>query len=242
QALKLILTNLIKIVEAQPEEEIILFLNSLLDMKKRESVEAVLGALKQTRLHKAFVYYAVKYNQEFDGQDETTYIAMILMGQIEQAIETAIAASENAKQGLADGQMGDKTEDLPGSPNGENSAYRRSIAMEKNGNKAIDDREAIGGYIESSENKFNTIEKCEETRVNKGNEANQENWQLDYAVIAILYSKRLDLYNKYKEYFSPVQNEIIEAYLSGRKIVKATEELNFEYEKIKIMLYYIFGQ
>ncbi len=107
--LEVILQKLVNIIGGEPEEDIILFLNGLIDMKKKESVEAVLAALKMTRLHKAFVYYALKYNQEFDGQDETTYIAMILTGQVEQAIKTAIAASKNAREKLVDNKLVDET-------------------------------------------------------------------------------------------------------------------------------------
>lgn len=95
-----ILQGILEIIGTQPEEEIILFLNSILDIAKEDIIRVVLTALKETRLHKAFIYYAVKYNKEFNGQDETTYIAMILMGQEEMVVETAIVASENAKKEL----------------------------------------------------------------------------------------------------------------------------------------------
>jgi len=92
-----LLPKLIPIIEVQPQEEIILFFNSILDMNKKENVECMLSTLKQTRLHKVFVYFALKYNRDFDEQDETTYIAMMLSGQAELAIKTAIEASNNLK-------------------------------------------------------------------------------------------------------------------------------------------------
>lgn len=96
-----ILTGIIKIIKDQPEEEIILFLNKLLDVKKKDFVEAILCALKYTRLHKAFLYYAIKYNQEFNGQDDTTYIAMMLTGKAELAAETAVKASISAEKDIS---------------------------------------------------------------------------------------------------------------------------------------------
>lgn len=90
-----ILPMLLEIIGGQPEQDIILFLNSLVDMTKKANVEALLGTLRATRLHKVFVYYALKYNKEFDGQDDTTYLAMILMGQEEAVVDTAILASRN---------------------------------------------------------------------------------------------------------------------------------------------------
>ncbi len=93
---KVTLPRLINIIDFQPQEEIILFLNSLLDISKKENIESILSALKHTRLHKAFIYYAVKYNKDFDGQNETTYIAMILSGQAELAVEIAINGYNNS--------------------------------------------------------------------------------------------------------------------------------------------------
>lgn len=93
--LEMALDQIINIVEKQPEEEIILFINSIIDISKKENIECILRVLKKTKLHKAFVYYALKYNKEFDGQNETTYIAMILSGQAEVVVETAIEALKN---------------------------------------------------------------------------------------------------------------------------------------------------
>lgn len=93
--LVVLLPKIINIIEYQPQDEIVFFLNSVIDISKKENIECILGALKKTRLHKAFIYYALKYNRDFDGQDDTTYIAMILSGQAGLAIETAIKAFQN---------------------------------------------------------------------------------------------------------------------------------------------------
>ncbi|WP_313563059.1 glycosyltransferase family 2 protein [Ruminiclostridium cellobioparum] len=93
--LSLILLKIINIIKSEQQEEIILFINSILDINNKAVLECILLVLKKTRLHNVFIYYAIKYNKEFDGQDETTYIAMILLGQIEIAVETAIEASRN---------------------------------------------------------------------------------------------------------------------------------------------------
>jgi glycosyltransferase involved in cell wall biosynthesis len=91
--LDIILPIVISIIEDQPQHEIIFLLNNFLDIKNKNIIEQILLMLKKTRLHKAFIYYALKYNTEFDGQDETTYIAMILSGQADQVVEIAIQAS-----------------------------------------------------------------------------------------------------------------------------------------------------
>lgn len=176
-----ILPNLYKIIEAQPEEDIILFLNSVLDISVKETIQCILMTLKKTRLHKVFIYYALKYNQEFDGQDDTTYLAMILTGQAELAVETAILANQHAK---------------------------------------VTGNQMKGGAD-------NTI---------------HEGWQMDYAVIAILFSKNKEMYKKYRESFSIVQREIVEAYLEERKCEHLCEELEKELKKIKNDVYYIFNQ
>lgn len=179
-----ILQGILEIIGTQPEEEIILFLNSILDITKEDIIRLILTSLKKTRLHKTFIYYAIKYNREFNGQDETTYIAMILMGQEELAVETAIAASENAKKEISVGHSNTKKE---------------------NSDKRID-------------------------------------WHIDYAVIAILYSKRLDLFEKYKGYFSLEQREIIEAFLDNKKLYDSTEVVKKEFSKIREYIYYIFDE
>lgn len=92
-----IIPNILNIIESQPQEEIIIFLNTILDIKNIEVIKSILSALKKTRLHKVFIYYAIKYNKEFDGQDESTYIAMILSGQAETSIEIAIESYNNNK-------------------------------------------------------------------------------------------------------------------------------------------------
>lgn len=93
----IIIQNILNIVRNETEKEIIVFLNSILDINKKEVLEAILFALRNTRLHKVFLYYAIKYNKEFDGQNENTYIAMILTGQAKLAIDTAIKGSLNYK-------------------------------------------------------------------------------------------------------------------------------------------------
>lgn len=92
-----IIQNTLSIIGKENEKEIIVFLNSILDIRKKEVLEEILSVLRSTRLHKAFLYYAVKYNREFDGQNENTYIAMILTGQAEWAVGTAIKGSLNYK-------------------------------------------------------------------------------------------------------------------------------------------------
>ncbi len=95
--LELVLQQIINIIEAQPQEEIILFINSIIDIARKENIECILNILKKTKLHKVFIYYAIKYNQEFDGQDETTYLAMMITNQEQLAIDTALAASKNVE-------------------------------------------------------------------------------------------------------------------------------------------------
>lgn len=182
--LLVILQGILDIIGTQPEEEIILFLNSFLDITKEDIIRLILTSLKKTRLHKTFIYYAIKYNNEFNGQDETTYIAMILTGQAELAIETAIAASENAKKEIR---------------------------------------------VEHS----NTKKESRDKRID---------WHIDYAIIAILFSKRLDLFEKYKGYFSFEQREIIEAFLGNKKLLKTTEIVKKEYNKIREDIEYILNE
>ncbi|SHK30653.1 glycosyltransferase [Desulforamulus aeronauticus] len=88
--------ELLQLIRNQSDEDVILFLNSLYDSKNRDHVGFLAKQLMLSRLHTVFLYYAMKYNQEFDGQDETTYVAMILANQEEAAVETAMTAYFNA--------------------------------------------------------------------------------------------------------------------------------------------------
>ena len=90
------LSELLKIIEDQSAEEIILFLNSIYNIEDQEEVQTIISALKRTRLYKVFLYYAVKYNNNFDGQDDTTYAAMLLSGNYQKLIDTATSAFENS--------------------------------------------------------------------------------------------------------------------------------------------------
>ena len=90
------LSELLKIIEDQAAEEIILFLNSIYNIEDQEEVQTIISALKRTRLFKVFLYYAVKYNNNFDGQDDTTYAAMLLSGNYQKLIDTATSAFENS--------------------------------------------------------------------------------------------------------------------------------------------------
>lgn len=166
------LPKIFDIIKFQPQEEIILFLDSVLDVKKKEIIEGLLKILKNVRLHKVLIYYAIKYNKEFDGQDETTYIAMILTEKADIAVETAI------------------------------SAYNR----------------------------------------NKDRELNQVIWHLDYALIGIMYLKDTVLYDRYKSYFNKQTNTIINAYISGQKLLNMSEDLSKEFKKIFNMICNIFPQ
>lgn len=176
----LVLQKIVNIIDSQPQEEIILFLTNIIDTNKKENIEIILNILKKTRLHKVFVYFALKYNREFDGQNETTYIAMILTGQAELAVETAIEAWKNSKREIC-----------------------------------------------SDEKPEDTTDYCD--------------WHLDYAVIAILYSKRLDLYNKYKEFFSEEQGQIIDAYLTNSQLESISSDLRIEVLKVFGNINYIFS-
>ncbi len=206
--LPFLLTRVLGIIGDQPQEEIILFINGIIDISKRENIECILSVLKRTRLHKAFTYYAVKYNQEFDGQDETTYLAMMLLGQGELAVDTAIASNEYANKELANARVNNKSNvEL-----GHNDQY----------------------YDNSREFSIIKDQDIDEGKIK------YFNWQLSYAVIAILFDKRTDLYNKYKEVFNNPQREILEAYLYGRKIVKVTDELRDTFDKLHNQVLYLF--
>ncbi len=92
-----IMMGVFEIIQFEPPEEIILFINNVFDIKSKKVIKNILEVLKNTRLHKVFIYYAIKYNKEFDEQDETTYIAMMLTGKAELAVETAISSYESNK-------------------------------------------------------------------------------------------------------------------------------------------------
>lgn len=88
--------ELIQLIRTQPNEEIIAFINSIYDISDADQVKFLAKQLMLSRLHLVFLYYAKKYNQEFDGQDETTYMAMILSNNEETAVQTAMTAYFNA--------------------------------------------------------------------------------------------------------------------------------------------------
>lgn len=88
--------ELLQLIREQSNEDIILFLNNIYDVKNKEQIEFLAKQLMLSKLHTVFLYYAMKYNKEFDGQDETTYIAMILANKEEAAVETAMTAYFNA--------------------------------------------------------------------------------------------------------------------------------------------------
>ncbi len=206
--LPFLLTKVLSIVGEQPQEEIIFLLNSIIDISNKEKLECILCVLKRTRLHKAFTYYAVKYNQEFDGQDETTYLAMMLLGQGELVVETAIASNEIANKKLADSQLRD------------NEKAESNLSDQYHGDNSD----------------FSIIKNQD---ISDGN-TKYVNWQLSYAVIAILYDRRTDLYIKHKEVFNNPQREIIEAYLYGNKIMKVTDELREAFDKLYNQVLYLF--
>ena len=175
--LTITIMNIIEIIQFQPPEEIILFINSVFDIKSKVVVRSLLEVLKNTRLHKVFIYYAIKYNQEFDGQDETTYIAMILSGQAELAVDTAIESSKNYKYKY------------------ENENYNNGLGL-------------------SFDNVYNNPDVLANNIEHAGLKDLNTNWHLDYAIVGILYSKSLDLYNKYNQNFTIEQNLIISAFRS----------------------------
>ncbi len=187
----IVLPQIINIIKSTPQEEIILFLNSIFDISKKENIECILKVLKCTRLHKAFLYYAIKYNKEFNGQDDTTYIAMILSGQAELAVETAGEASSNY-----------------------------------NGINRIVDHEKQDNNKSCANNEENSC----------------EDWHLYYAVIAILSSKRSDLYNKHKSIFKPEHEIIIEAYLNEKSICDLTDEVSSEFNRLYNTAFYILNE
>lgn len=212
----LILSRIIDIIKIQSEEEIILFLNSILDLNKKENVESLLNVLKSTRLHKVFVYYAIRYNREFDGQNETTYIAMMLSGQIDLAVETAIESNRNYK---CESDM-DLQEDKPCIAEICNGKIKKNEILTTNGYTTVEYKDVAFG------------EACVREKVHG-------NWHLDYAVVGILYKKSIELYQKNKQYFNQEQSEIIEAYLKDNIISNATEDLINEHGKIYRNLFYI---
>lgn len=91
-----VFNEFIQMIRDQPDQEIIVFLNSIYDLKNVDHVKFLAKQLMTARLHTVFLYYALKYNREFDGQDETTYIAMILANKEEAAVKTAMTAYFNA--------------------------------------------------------------------------------------------------------------------------------------------------
>ena len=186
-----ILSNIFSIVYEQPEEEIILFINSIVNINKREVVKSVLNALKKTRLHKVFIYYALKYNKNFDEQDETTYIAMILLGQIELVVKTAIEANKN---------------------------FNSVNSVEKKNTENIS------------------------TTNSDGYEINCEDWHLTYAVIAILYSKDYNIYERYKLNFKPEQRAIIDAYLNETVNNSLTKDICAEFDNLFNTAFYILNE
>ncbi|KTE92019.1 hypothetical protein AT727_03530 [Desulfitobacterium hafniense] len=91
-----VFNEFIQMIRDQPAQEIILFLNSIYDLKNVDHIRFLAKQLMMSRLPTVFLYYAMKYNREFNGQDETTYIAMILAHEEEAAVNTAMTAYFNA--------------------------------------------------------------------------------------------------------------------------------------------------
>lgn len=199
------LQSIIDIIGKQPEEEIILFLNSILDLKDKVVLEVLLSLLKQTRLHKTFIYYAIKYNKEFDGQDETTYIAMILMGQEELVVETAISASKFCNHELL-----------------ENKCQESEVS---------DNKDLPNEIISYFTDNYEDINTRQDINVN---------WQFDYATIAILHSKKNELFTEYRKFFNSTQSKIMEAYFDNKKIGNVSEDIYVEIKKLLNISNFIF--
>ncbi len=90
------LREFIKLVQFGETVDIILALNTLYDMNNGEDVKYLTDCFLHSKCQKAFLYFAKKYNQDFDGQDETTYKAMLLLNQADQVIETAVKGYEKS--------------------------------------------------------------------------------------------------------------------------------------------------
>lgn len=89
--------EMLHFIREQETADIIAFLNQLYDINNKGHVEFLARQLMNSRCHQVFLYYAMRYNKEFDGQNETTYMAMILSQRTELAVETALTAYINAR-------------------------------------------------------------------------------------------------------------------------------------------------
>jgi glycosyltransferase involved in cell wall biosynthesis/2-polyprenyl-3-methyl-5-hydroxy-6-metoxy-1,4-benzoquinol methylase len=88
--------EMLPLIGNEDSTDIILFLNKIYNVKNKEHITFLAKQLMFSRCHQVFLYYTMKYNKEFDGQDETTYVAMMLTGEIEKAVKTAMTAYFNA--------------------------------------------------------------------------------------------------------------------------------------------------
>jgi 2-polyprenyl-3-methyl-5-hydroxy-6-metoxy-1,4-benzoquinol methylase len=89
--------EMLQLINNQEDADIILFINQFYDIKNESHVAFLSKQLMNSKCHKTFLYYAMKFNKEFAGQDETTYRAMISSCNEEMAVKTALKAYVNGQ-------------------------------------------------------------------------------------------------------------------------------------------------
>ena len=73
----------------------IIVLKKIYNIQDEGHVKFLAHQLMTTRAKELFLHFAIRYNQNFNGQDETTYMAMLLSNQVDNMVGTAVQAYLN---------------------------------------------------------------------------------------------------------------------------------------------------
>lgn len=88
--------QLMELIQRRSTPEILLILKRIYDFSDETHIKFVAHQLMGYSCKEVFIYFAKRYNQEFNGQDETTYLAMLLSGYITETVDLAMQAYYNA--------------------------------------------------------------------------------------------------------------------------------------------------
>ncbi|PHV71363.1 hypothetical protein CS063_06640 [Sporanaerobium hydrogeniformans] len=86
---------LIQLLKRENAVNALIILKKIYNMQDENHVKFLAHQLMTTKSKELFLQFAIRYNQNFNGQDETTYIAMLLAGQIDNMVGTAVQAYLN---------------------------------------------------------------------------------------------------------------------------------------------------
>jgi glycosyltransferase involved in cell wall biosynthesis len=97
------LSNLLKIVKDKDDNKIVELIYRIYNPKSADDYDVIINALSKTKLNNVFLHFLMEYNVRYKGSNKLVYIGMMLSGQVELAITTALSVYE--KSGNTDNEL-----------------------------------------------------------------------------------------------------------------------------------------